>query len=210
MWTDFFTHCSKKRAERLALLVGGLLAGMFLLLSAPAARAEARIEQLSLVTMEPGTQLSVQMSFELPSPVDDALHRGIPLSFSAEANLYQERWYWVDKPLAKVQRYWRLSYQPLTRRYRLQVSPQPIESSGLGVGLAQTHDSLSDALSALQRVAGWTLTPFALEIDAKHRLEFRFRLDPNPLLKSWLSGASDQDWGLTLQRSQNFKAGARP
>ncbi len=160
--------------------------------------------------MEPGTQLSVQMSLELPTPVDDALHRGVPLSFSAEANLYQERWYWVDKPLAKVQRYWRLSYQPLTRRYRLQVSPQPIEHSGLGVGLAQTHDSLSDALAALQRVGGWTLTPFALEADARHRLEFRFRLEPNPLLKSWLSGASDQDWGLVLQRTQNFKAGVRP
>ncbi len=172
--------------------------------------AEPRIEQLNVVSMEPGTQISVQMSFELPQTVDEALHRGVPLSFSAEATLYQERWYWVDKPLAKVMRYWRLSYQPLTRRYRLQVSPQPIENSGLGVGLAQTHETLSDALSALQRVGGWSLTSFSLEADARHRLEFRFRLDPNPLLNSWLNSASVQDWGLTLQRAQFFKVGARP
>ena len=112
--------------------------------------------------------------------------------------------------LVRGQRYWRLSFQPLTRRYRLQSSPQPIESSGLGVGLAQTYDALPEALAALQRISAWSLPTGLLEESGKHRLEFRFRLEPNALLRPWLGGSNEGEWGLSLQHTQAFKVGARP
>jgi hypothetical protein len=177
---------------------------------APGLAAEPQIEPLGIVTTDQSAQVGVQMAFDLPASVEEALHRGVPLWFSAELAWYQERWYWMDRLVAKSQRYWRLSYQPLTRRYRLQVSPQPIESSGLGVGLAQTYDTLGDALSALYRIGAWTLNTGPLDAEARHRVEFRFRLEPNPLLRPWLAGGGDSDWGLVLQRSQTFKVGGRP
>ena len=208
---DFFTHCCKKlferalRAWRLALLCWLGAHGLW-----AAAQTGVRIESLSLTATDPVVQLSAQLAFELPTPVDDALHRGVPLSFSAEATLFQERWYWVDKMVTKSQRYWRLSYQPLTRRYRLQVSQQPIDNTGLGVGLAQNHDTLSDALSALQRIGAWTIGEFPLPADAKHRLEFKFKLDSSPLLRPWLSSTSDNEWGLSAQRSMPIQVGGAP
>ena len=116
----------------------------------------------------------------------------------------------MDKVVTKSQRYWRLSYQPLTRRYRLQVSQQPIDNTGLGVGLAQNHDTLSDALSALQRIGAWTIGEFSLPADAKHRLEFKFKLDSSPLLRPWLSSTSDNEWGLSVQRSMPIQVGGAP
>ncbi|MDI9329708.1 MAG: DUF4390 domain-containing protein [Alphaproteobacteria bacterium] len=176
----------------------------------PTVRAEARLENLGLITADQGAQFSAQLAIELPTAVDDALHRGVPLFFNAEVNLYQERWYWTDNLVARSQRYWRLSYQALTRRYRLQSSQQPIDNSGLGVGLAQTHDSLTEALSALQRISAWSLSIGPLDEGSRHRLEFRFRLEPNALLRPWLSGANEGEWGLSVQRSQPLRVGGRP
>ena len=48
-------------------------------------------------------------------------------------------------------KYIRLAYQPLTRRWRINVSPEPIGNVGLGVSITQNFDSLDAALQALQR-----------------------------------------------------------
>ena len=208
---DFFTHCYKKQGERCARTLRALVCCLACVLTPLAwAQNEVRIDNLGVVVTEQATQLSVQLAFELPPQVDDALHRGIPLFFSAEAALVQERWYWMDRTVVKSLRFWRLSYQPLTRRYRLQASAQPIDNSGLGVGLAQTYDDLSEALSALKRIGAWSISGAPLESDIRYRLDFRFRLDPNPLLRPWLTSVGDGDWGLSVQRSQAIKAGARP
>lgn len=208
---DFFTRCCKKQGERFVrawwVFVWVCACGW-----APWvwAQKDVRIENLGIVAADPSTQISLQLAFELPPQVDDALHRGIPLFFSAEAALVQERWYWMDRTVAQSQRYWRLSYQPLTRRYRLQASSQAIDTAPLGAGLTQSYDDLSEALAAIKRIRAWTLGNGPLDTDTRYRLDFRFRLDPNPLLRPWLSSSSDGDWGLSLQHSQPIKVGARP
>ena len=206
---DFFTLCCKKLLEPWLSLRQGL-AWLVLCIGLTCAQADTRISQLNIVTTDATAQVSAQLAFDLPPPVEEALQRGVPLFFQAEVALYQERWYWADKQIAKSQRYWRLSYQPLTRRYRLQASNQPIAASGFGVGLAQTVDTLAEALASMQRIGSWTLTTGNLDPDARLRLEFVFKLDPNALLRPWLVGGGDNDWGLILQRNQSFRAGGRP
>ncbi len=108
---------------------------------------------MRLEQSDDGVYLSAAVQFELPSLVEEVLDKGIAIYFVAEAEMYQERWYWTDRKVAQVTRHMRLAYQPLTRRWRLNVSPVPITgAAGFGVSLNQNFDSLADALEAVKRV----------------------------------------------------------
>src|SRR5437763_12517581 len=122
--------------------------------AALAARAEtADITHLRFDRTEDGLLLSANVGFELPAVVDDALVKGIPMYFVAEATLLRDRWYWYDKQVASTERHMRLSYQPLTRRWRLVISSQPIGSSGQALG--QNFETQEEAMDAVKHVARW-------------------------------------------------------
>src|SRR3569623_2993984 len=91
-------------------------------LPAQAADPGAEITQLTLERSEEGILLSASVKFDIPPLVDDALAKGIPMFFVAEAQLFRDRWYWYDKHVLTAARHMRVSYQPLTRRWRLEVS----------------------------------------------------------------------------------------
>jgi Domain of unknown function (DUF4390) len=204
--TVFFTHCWKSaRLEWAAWLVC-----VFLAFVAPIqARAEApEITEMRLERSEEGVFLSANVRFDLPAIVEDALLKGIPMFFVAEAELFRDRWYWYDKKIADSERHMRLAYQPLTRRWRLNVSPTPIGNAGLGLGVAltQNFDSLSDALAAVQRVSRWKIAPpAAVDSDAKYNVDFRFRLDVSQLPRPFQIGAVGQaDWNLSASKNQRL------
>ena len=46
-----------------------------------------------------GLYLDVNVEFDLPRSVQDALNRGIPLYFITEFSIEHQRWYWVNKPI---------------------------------------------------------------------------------------------------------------
>jgi hypothetical protein len=144
------------------------------------------------------------VQFELPPAVEEALAKGIPMYFVAEATIYRDRWYWYDKRVASVARHMRLAYQPLTRRWRLQISPQPIGNSGLILG--QMFDTREEALAAVQRVSGWRIADAAdVEPDATHNIDFRFRLDVSQLPRPFQIGAVGQaEWIILAVRNQRL------
>lgn len=107
----------------------------------------------------------------LPSPVEDALRRGVPLYFVAEAQLFRSRWYWRDERVARVARSWRLAYQPLTFSWRVSMG-----------GLNQSHATLAEALSAVSRRTDWRLVDLSLlDADKSYYVEFSYRLDNSQL-----------------------------
>ncbi|WP_440480600.1 DUF4390 domain-containing protein [Ramlibacter tataouinensis] len=174
-------------------------------LAAALARAEmAEVTQLRLERSDEGVLLSANVRFELPPPVEDALLKGIPMFFVADAALLRDRWYWYDKQVAGASRYMRLSYQPLTRRWRLQVSPTPIGSAGLALG--QSFDSQEEAMSAVQHISRWKIAELAdLEPEARYSVDFRFRLDVSQLPRPFQIGAVGQsDWSLAATRTQRL------
>jgi Domain of unknown function (DUF4390) len=204
--TAFFTVCWKNARLEWA----AWLACVFLALAGPVvARAETpEITELRLERSEEGVFLSANVRFDLPAIVEDALLKGIPMFFVAEAELFRDRWYWYDKKIADAERHMRLAYQPLTRRWRLNVSPTPIGNAGLGLGLAltQNFDSLSDALAAVQRLSRWKIAPAtAVDADVKHNVDFRFRLDVSQLPRPFQIGAVGQaDWNLSASKNQRL------
>ena len=208
--TDFFTHCSRsvRLSQTLWLAFILTLAGVLY-----PARAQAQVPanpvEIALLRVEradDGLFLTAQIKLELPSIVEDALHKGIAMFFVAEAELLRDRWYWYDRKVAVAAKYIRLAYQPLTRRWRLNMSPEPIGNVGLGVSFSQNFDSLQDALDAVQRISRWKIAEAGvLETDARHNIEFRFRLDvsqlPRPFQIGMVGGQSE--WNLVASR--NFR-----
>jgi hypothetical protein len=189
-----------------------LLAACWLLALAAPALADApatEISQLRLERSEEGVLLSATVRFELPQVVEEALQKGIPMFFVMEAVLYRDRWYWYDREIARATRHMRLSYQPLTRRWRLTVSPTVIGNSGVALG--QNFDSQEEALAAVQRVSRWKVAdPADVSQDERHNVEFRFRLDVSQLPRPFQIGAVGQaDWNISASRNQRLSTDAR-
>jgi hypothetical protein len=173
----------------------------------PAAHAQvpaAEVTQLQVERTDEGVLLSASVQFELPEVVEDALEKGISMFFVAEASIYRDRWYWYDKRVATAIRHFRLSYQPLTRRWRLQVSPEPITHAGLVLG--QIFDSREEALAAMRRISRWRVAD-ANDVDpqASHEIDFRFRLDVSQLPRPFQIGAvGESDWIILAVRRQRL------
>lgn len=180
-----------------------LACGIFGLQLVQAQGVTPDITQLKIERTEDGVFLSAQVNFELSGVVEEALLKGIPVFFVAEVQLNRERWYWYDRNLGNSSRQLRLAYQPLTRRWRLNSSSGPAASGGLGVALNQNFDSLADALAALQRISRWKVAEASeIEPDARHSLDFRFRLDVSQLARPLQIGVLGQpDWNINLSRS---------
>ena len=183
--------------------------GCALWLCATPAQAQSAPEptalELQVDSSAQGLYLSAVLPLELPAPLQDALLQGIPLFFLAEAQVLRERWYWSAQTVAQAQRYMRLSYQPLTRRWRVAVSPMPIDRSGLGVAVpGKQHESLPEALAAMTRMAHWKIADASvLDAGSTYNVQLHFRLDSAQLPRALQVGLFGRaGWNLTLQGSQ--------
>lgn len=175
-------------------LAAVLLACSLGLAASPAVSAQG--VELKLLKTErrdgPGGELSLDFTTRLTlgPAIEDALQRGVPLYFVAQATVYRNRWYWRDERVARLHRTWRLAYQPLTANWRL--------STG---GLAQSFATLAEALGPLSRVTGWRLVEGErLDAGERYYVEFSFKLDSSQLpqpMQIDLGG----DWKLGIERS---------
>lgn len=197
--TAFITHCL--RNARLDLI--GLLACACLVCALPGtARAEAPATEISLLKFERASDavlLTATLKFELPAAVQDALLKGVAIIFVAEADVLRERWYWMNKKVVSAERHMRLAYQPLTRRWRLNVASGRISNVGLGMALNQNFESLPDALAAVQRLSRWKIADVSdIDLEQNHLVDFRFRLDVSQLPRPLQIGTLGQtDWDIS-------------
>jgi Domain of unknown function (DUF4390) len=202
--TAFSTRCFAKRLRAIfARLLHTLLCVVAYTL-APIALAQNAVEVLNLRVEQAadGLYLNANIRFELSPAVEEALLKGIPISFVAEAQVNRDRWYWYDKGVAYSTRSVRLAYQPLTRRWRINVSTGSLNNSG-GASLSQSFDQLQDALTVVRRMANWKIAEGSeIDPDARHNIDFRFRLDTNALPRPMQIGITgNADWNLNVQRS---------
>ena len=169
---------------------------LLMVMPAPPAYAEApEISSFEVVRNDDGVQLDFALRFELPRSVEDAMQRGVPLYFVAEAEVFRDRWYWRDRRVNKVTRTWRLAYQPLTRTYRVSFG-----------GLNQSFDTLIDAVAAVRRVSSWKLADASqIEEGARHYVEFSYKLDTSLLPRPMQIGVGGlTDWTLQVEKVQRF------
>ncbi len=171
--------------------VGWLMCWALLGLAGPVALAQSvELKTLKLerrdgeLVLEFGTRLS------LGAAIEDALQRGVPMYFVAQTVVYRNRWYWRDERITRVNRSWRLAYQPLTGSWRISLG-----------GLSQGFPTLSEALAPLTRVSGWRLLEGEkLEPGERYYVDFSFRLD-NSQLPQPMQIDLGGDWKLSVERS---------
>jgi hypothetical protein len=202
---DSFTLCcaSNRKPWRLVLLHGLLTFFLFFLATWSAkAQSGTDVAGLRVEQAADGLYLSATMRFELPAPVEEALLKGIPMTFVAEAQVLRDRWYWYDKAIVTANRSVRIAYQPLTRRWRLSVGSGASEFSA-GASLSQSFDQLADVMVAVRRISRWKIAEGAdIDADARHNIFFRFRLDTSQLPRPMQIGiTSNADWSIAVQRT---------
>jgi hypothetical protein len=181
-------RCCARRSWR-ALLAALLFAPLILVLPAvQPARAEGiEVRGAALVAAEDGYYLEATFEVALNSVLEDALHKGVPLHFLVEFELIRPRWYWLNEKLVNHQQRYRLSYNALTRQYRV------------GVGtLYQNFPTLGEALELLKRVRLLEIVePGMLKKDNTYTAGLRMRLDTSQLPRPFqLSALGSRDWNI--------------
>ncbi|MFG6416082.1 DUF4390 domain-containing protein [Roseateles sp. DC23W] len=153
------------------IAIAAVFAVLLALLSGGARAQGVELAHLSTQKVEDGLELGFTARFELSRSAEDALHKGVPLYFVAEAAVARSRWYWRDARAGRVERSWRLAWQSLTRQYRV--------STG---GLHQSFATLDEALNALRGISGWHIADAKdIEDSGSYYLEFSYRLDVSQL-----------------------------
>ncbi len=169
-----------------------MLALLLMLVGTGSARAQGvELAQLQTSRSEGALNLDFIARVSLPQAVEDALQRGVPLYFVAEAQLLRNRWYWRDERVARVSRSWRLAYRPLNREWRVSLG-----------GLNQTFPSLAEALATVSRSASWKLADLSQLDDKSYYVEFSYRLDTTQLPGPMQFGLGGQgDWAVGVSRT---------
>ncbi|MBI1887676.1 MAG: DUF4390 domain-containing protein [Nitrosomonadales bacterium] len=174
-------HCYTKLLNR--LLHSALLALLFIATAQAEGiavnRAEARLS-------DDGYQLSASYDINLTFVAQQALERGVPLYFVGEFLLTRPRWYWLDEEIFQGEQTVKLSYNVLTRQYRI--------SRG---ALFQNFAGLEDALNILSRQSSTVIPAELVEKNKSYIAAARLRLDVAQLPKLLqVNAMTGKDWTL--------------
>jgi hypothetical protein len=187
--TVFSTRCCRRYDARGALTA---LVALWLALAVTftgAASAQGIEVRKPTVTIDDGALvLDAQFDIQLTPTLEDALNKGVPLYFSLDFELIRPRWYWFNDRVVSLQQQYRLSYNALTRQYRL------------GVGnLYQNYATLPEALEVMSRLRRrQEVEPGAVSRGATYTAAIRLRLDTSQLPKPFqISALGSREWTIS-------------
>ena len=96
----------------------------FLLISTLSVAASLSVGNAAIAPGNEGYFLNADFNLRLNSTLEDALSRGVVLYFVIEGRLWRPRWWWFSDTVTAIQETRKLSYNSLTRQYRLSSGPQ--------------------------------------------------------------------------------------
>jgi hypothetical protein len=147
----------------------------------PSKAAELRLEEDHYV-------LDAEFDLALNPTLEEACVRGVPLYFIVEFDLWRPRLLWLDDLVTSHATTYRLSYNSLTRQYRLST----------GGAFYQNLATLEEATRAISRVRGRSvIDKAALQKGVRYEAQVRLRLDVTQLPKPFqISALTSRDWNL--------------
>jgi len=157
-------------------------------LAAPARADGIEVRNAALISAEDGYVLEAEFGVSLTHTLEEALNKGVPLYFSLEFELVRPRWYWLNEKLANTQQQFRLSYNALTRQYRVGVRT-----------LYQNFASLPEALGFMSQVRVRDIAETgALSKGSSYTAALRLRLDSSQLPRPFqVSAVGSREWSIS-------------
>ena len=175
--------CTRRRFLHLSL------ASLTLALTAPAACAEGiQAQQIDVLLKGELFHLNGGFAIQLSPTLDDALRRGVQLTFLQAVEAEREREWWLAEGLSDLSRSVRLSYNALLRQYYVTLN-----------GVSSAHLSLADALRTTGDLRDWAVVSVKqMKKKSDYKIYVRMYLDisqlPKPLQVNAL--ASSGRWQL--------------
>jgi Domain of unknown function (DUF4390) len=180
------------------VLARALLAILLLAGCVPAAVAgEIVAQRVELRGTDENLQPVADFSITLNPLVEQALTHGVPLYFTGEFSLIHHRWYWLNDVASQSETTVRLSYNALTRQYRVSYG-----------AIYQNFNELGDALRLLGHQAFESFPAASLRAGVNYVLSARMHLElgqlPKPLQinalvnTDWEMDSGWRSWNLNL------------
>lgn len=137
--------------------------------------------------------IEAKFDVELTHTLEDALNKGLPLHFIVEFELIRPRWYTLylwNKSVLEFEQHYRLSYNALTRQYRLSLG-----------ALHQNFDTLNEALALMGRLRPRFLADAdLLDRGEVYEAAIRMRFDVSQLPKPFqINALASRDWNLASE-----------
>jgi hypothetical protein len=145
------------------------------------------VRRATVTTAEDHYVLEADIDIVFSPPLDDALHKGIPLYFLLEFEMVRSRWYWFNDRAVSRQQQYRLQFNALTRQYRI------------GVGaFYQNFPTLAEALQVMTKVRRREdIDPGTLSKGTTYTAGLRLRLDTSQLPKPFnLNALGSREWNI--------------
>lgn len=187
--------CWRKLSRHLCWTVALLCSVLITSLTATAALIEPTEAQLTLD--DDDALLAAAFTIDLGSRLEDALTRGITLSFKLECVIERPRDYWVAEHIASYAQSYRLSYSSLTRQYRVSIG-----------SLHQNFAALPEALKVLGRASALPVAERSKLLPAtRYEAAVRLTLDASQLPKPFqLDALTSNAWKVESKtRRWNFQ-----
>lgn len=132
--------------------------------------------------------MDLDASIDLSPVVRTAAERGVPLYFSVDLKITAYRWWWLDKVLVETALTRRVTYNALTRQWR-------VASGDLFLPVA----SLDDAMTVIRQVRAWPIAAVdQFEPGTRYDGLVRIRLDTSQLARPMGLDATNRGaWSLS-------------
>lgn len=171
--------------KKLLKVLLGLVLPLWLF-TAPAYADGIDVNKAEMRISEDGSQLAADFDVNFSFQVQQALSLGVPLYFVGEFTLTRSRWYWLDEQVFQSEQSVKLSYNVLTRQYRI--------SRG---SLFQNFANLEEMMRTLSRQSSVYLPADVMKKEGSYLASVRLRLDTKQLPKLMqVNVLTSRDWDL--------------
>ncbi len=179
----------KAKSHAIALVM--LMMHFLLPFSVYAMPAQITVKNAELIAAEDKFHLNMELDFQFNAALEDALNKGIPLTFLYEFQLSQPRKYWFDEEVVTHTQRVTISYHALSRQFLINRRQHQ-----------QSYANLTQAKEALSKIKDWPVFDRSLlKKGESYQAAIRVRLDQSRLPKALQAeAASSEDWTMASER----------
>jgi hypothetical protein len=156
-----------------------------------AANSAVHIKSAELLAVEDSYALSTDFDIVLSPVIEDALNKGVPLTFLIEFQLSAPRKYWFDDEIITQSQYLTLSYHALSRQYLVNRN-----------GRQQSFATIQQAKEEISNIKSWSVVDKKLlKKSDVYLAAIKVRLDQTKLPKPvQVEAIGSDDWNIASER----------